>query len=231
MKGALVKIEGAWGHFKRPETNNNPLTHDFITKTALIGLMGSVLGKSRREMKPLFPQLSEDLLYGVQVLNEVRKESWAFTLRKAVNQMEKAPKHMEFLRNPQFLVALGLQGEDSEEHWSEFLERLRAEEALFTPVLGIHNCPASLALVKVGTFEMQRGTFTTNGFAKKTHKPQINIMRSFRIGFDKIPTYQDNDFWNLPDRYVEVLYPTNGESITVNGDYFRFSDGTAWVLV
>ncbi len=132
MKGALIRIEGAWGHFKRPETNNNPLTHDFMTKTALIGLVGSVLGKSRQEMKPLFPQLSEDLLYGVQVLNEVRKESWAFTLRKAVNQMEKAPKHMEFLRNPQFVVALGLMGERSETLWSEFLERLRSEEALFT---------------------------------------------------------------------------------------------------
>jgi CRISPR-associated protein Cas5 subtype I-B len=231
MKGALIIIEGAWGHFKRPETNNNPLTHDFITKTALIGLIGSVLGISRQRMKPLFPQLSEDLVYGVQALNEIRKESWAFTLRKAVNQLDKAPKHMEFLRNPKFLVALGLKDERSLEIWTEFLEKIKSEEALFTPVLGIHNCPANLSLQQVGMFERQDGIFTTQGFAKKTYKPQLDVMKKFRIGFDKIPTYQNDDFWNLPERCVEVIYPTNGESITVEGEYFTFTDGSAWVLV
>ena len=62
MKGVLFELKGNWGHFRKPETNNNPLTHDFITKTALIGLVGAVLGKERDEMKELFPQLSEDLL-------------------------------------------------------------------------------------------------------------------------------------------------------------------------
>lgn len=231
MKGALIQIEGNWGHFKRPETNNNPLTHDFITKTALIGLIGSVVGKSRREMKPLFPQLSDDLLYGVQVRTEVKKESWAFTLRKAVNQLERAPKHMEFLRNPQFIVGLGLRDERSRDIWTEFLDRLKAEEAVFTPVLGVHNCPASMALLSVGEFESREGVFSTYGFVKREHRPLVAHMKTFRIGFDRIPTYQNDDFWNLPDRYVEVRYPANGEAITVEGQHYVFTDGSAWVLV
>ena len=59
MKAIQIIVEGNWGHFKRPETNNNPLTHDFITKTALIGMIGAVLGYERAEMKDLFPQLSD----------------------------------------------------------------------------------------------------------------------------------------------------------------------------
>ena len=231
MNGALIGIEGAWGHFKKPETNNNPLTHDFITKTALSGLIGAVTGKSRIEMKPLFPQLSEDLQYGVQVIGEVQKESWAFTLRKAVNQIDKAPKHMEFLHNPKFLVAIALFGERSQNVWIEFLSRVKVEEAIYTPVLGIHNCPANLHFIKEGIFEKRKGEFSTYGFVKNPHKIQIKSSRKFRIGFDKIPTYQNNDFWNLPDRYIEVIYPTNGNTIEVNGEYFQFSDGSNWVLV
>ena len=44
MKGLQLNVEGNWAHFKKPETNNNPLTHDLITKTALIGMIGAVLG-------------------------------------------------------------------------------------------------------------------------------------------------------------------------------------------
>ena len=95
MRGFLFNIEGNWAHFKKPETNNNPLTHDFITKSALVGLIGAVLGIEREKMRPLFPQLCEDLLYGVQTVNPVKKESWGFTLRKAVNLFDKAPKQME----------------------------------------------------------------------------------------------------------------------------------------
>ena len=75
MKGFQLEITGNWEHFKRPETNNNPLSHDLITKTALIGMIGAVLGIERTDMKSLFPQLSEDLLYGVQLLTPVRKMS------------------------------------------------------------------------------------------------------------------------------------------------------------
>src|SRR5947209_12195430 len=100
MKGTLISIGGNWGHFKKPETNNNPLTHDFITKTALIGMIGAVLGIERPEMRQVFPQLSEDLGYGVQIRGAVKKESWSFKLRYASNLVENRPVQMEFLKNP-----------------------------------------------------------------------------------------------------------------------------------
>ena len=50
MKGFQFKIDGDWAHFKKPETNNNPLSHDLIPKTALIGMIGAVLGIEREKM-------------------------------------------------------------------------------------------------------------------------------------------------------------------------------------
>lgn len=98
MKGFQLIIEGNWGHFKKPETNNNPLSHDLITKTALIGMIGAVLGIGREDMKSKFPQLSDNLLYGVQLLNPVKKISWGFTSKTAINPTAPgSPKYFEFL--------------------------------------------------------------------------------------------------------------------------------------
>lgn len=232
MKGLQVIIEGNWAHFKKPETNNNPLTHDFITKTALIGLIGAVLGKEREEMRPLFPQLSEDLLYGVQIINPVKKESWGFTMRKAVNLLEKAPKHMEFLKSSKFCISIALCGTRSEEIFDKFAEALKNNEARYTPVLGLHNCPANLRFQSDGKFsEKLNGPFKAKSIVSNKHTMDIKETRNFHIGFERIPTFQNDDFWNIPDRYVEVIYPSENREISVTGDYYKYSNGECWWLI
>ncbi|MBU0464667.1 MAG: CRISPR-associated protein Cas5 [Proteobacteria bacterium] len=232
MKALQFIVEGNWAHFKKPETNNNPLTHDFITKTALTGMIGAVLGKEREDMRPLFPQLSEDLLYGVQIINPVKKESWGFTLRKAVNLMEKAPKQMEFLKFPKFSISISLLHGRSQVLFDQFLKALKQSEASYTPVLGLHNCPANLIFVTEGQFSTkQNGQFKTKGIVSKKHTLNIEETREFRIGFERVPTFQNDDFWNLPEKYVEVLYPSEDREITVSGDYYQYSDGECWWLI
>ena len=233
MKGVLFELKGNWGHFRKPETNNNPLTHDFITKTALIGLIGSVLGIERLDMKELFPQLSEDLLYGVRVRKAVRKESWAFTLRYVVDMMQKAPKQMEFLKNPENFIALALKDEKSAAIFNDFVAAIKKSEAKFTPVLGLHNCPAEIGDVSTGAFQIKDGDFTTKGFVKEKQFDAKKTLASnkFRVGLEKIPTFQNNDFWNLPDRYEKVLYPSENQEVFANGEFYEFTDGSQWTLI
>jgi CRISPR-associated protein Cas5 subtype I-B len=238
MKGCQFIIEGNWGHFKKPETNNNPLSHDLITKTALIGLIGAVLGIEREDMKSKFPQLSGDLLYGVRLLNPVKKISWGFTSKKAINPTaEGSPKYFEFLKNPRFLVSLALKDKRSETEFSGFCNAIQKEEAVYPPVLGWHNCPANLEWKSEGEFsEIQSGTFETQGFVLAgEHIPQcINDM--FRIGFDRMPTYQNDDFWNLPDMCKNIIYPDCPHSIFVEGEYYEYcvlnvAETEKWVLI
>jgi len=235
MQGLTLKVCGRWAQFRKPETNNNPLTHDFITKTALIGLMGAVLGKEREEMRLLFPLLCEDLLYGVQINGVVRKESWGFTLRNAHapnNPSEKSPRQMEFLRDPDFTVALVLQNERSAESFVQFAAAMQNSEALYTPVLGLHNCPAELIWLSESRFEAEEGEYTTKGFVLRSHPFRSNDgLHGFRVGFERIPTYQDADWWNLPDKYLEVAYPSDGMDITVIGDHYRSDTGESWCLI
>jgi CRISPR-associated protein Cas5 subtype I-B len=238
MKGIQFIIEGNWGHFKKPETNNNPLSHDLITKTALIGLIGAVLGIEREEMRSRFPELSEDLLYGVQLLNPVKKISWGFTSKTAINPTAAgSPKYFEFLKNPKFFVSLALQKNRSEKIFDDFKNAIIEGVAVYPPVLGWHNCPANLEWKSEGEFsEIKDGTFETQGFVLAgEHTPQ-SISCEFRIGFDKLPTYQDNDFWNLPDMYKNVIYPDYPHSLSVKGKYYEYKSVNideikTWVLI
>ncbi len=224
MKGHQIKVEGNWGHFKKPETNNNPLSHDLITKTALIGMIGAVLGIERKVMKELFPVLSEDLLYGVELINPVRKISWGFTSATAVRPTAPGtPKYFEFLKRPAFKVCIALQNERSQKHVMQFAESVKNEESIYPPVLGWHNCPANLSFISEGEFTKQEpGEFETSGFALSKEHQLADITGSFRIGFEKLPTYQDNDFWNLPNKYKEVIYPDATHSLKLKGEYYSY---------
>ena len=154
MKGIQFEIEGNYAHFRKPETNNNPLSHDFITKTALIGMIGAVLGKERDEMRSLFPRLSEDLLYGVQIINPVKKESWGFTMHKVKKMSDMAPKYMELLKFPKFQIAIALYNthEQTKKLFDEFTKSIKNNKSKYTPVLGLHNCPAKLTFLSEGEF-------------------------------------------------------------------------------
>jgi CRISPR-associated protein Cas5 subtype I-B len=235
MKGVRLHIKGNWGQFRRPETNNNPLSHDFITKTALIGMIGAVLGKDRIKMKPLFPILSKDLKYGIQINNEVKKQSWGFTFRSVSNAWEKSPKQMEIIRNPDYTVMLCLLDnaiETSKEIFTEFVRNCKGGKSCYEPVLGLHNCPAEIEFIEEGSFEyVTEGTFSTKGFVSNKHKLEDLGIDGIRIGFDKVPTYQNDDFWNLPDEYVSVIYTSGNREITVSGEHFVFNHDSKWCLI
>lgn len=222
MKAYQIKVSGNWGHFKKPETNNNPLTHDLITKTALIGLIGSVLGIERQEMKKSFPELSENLLYGAQLLSPVKKVSWGFTSRSAINPTASgSPKYFEFLKKPEYKVTLALKNEQSVLEFEQFLEAVKNSESIYTPVLGWHNCPANLNLLSEGLISnLQSSEFETYAFVSNNHKPKVS--GEFRIGFDKLPTYQNNDFWNLPEKYKQIIYPDFPHKLTVEGEHYEY---------
>ncbi len=227
MKAIQFTVKGNWGHFRKPETNNNPLSHDFITKTALIGLIGAVTGKERKEMKLLFPKLSDDLKYAVQINNAVRKQSWGFTFRGVSDAYKQAPKQMEIIRNPDYLITVGLFNDNSQDVFSEFKFSLQNSKSKYTPVLGLHNCPADLHFVEEGELIQKHCEFETTGFISTTHKAKTFS----RLGFEKIPTYQNDDFWNLPEKYIQVVYPSESKSIIAEGEHYIFKDQSNWFLV
>lgn len=232
MKAVLLELTGNWAQFRRAETNNNPLSHDLITKIAFMGMIGAVLGIERKEMRALFPIWSEDYLYGVQILNDVNKQSWGFTLRKAGDAWSKAPGQMEFIKNPKYKVVLALVNVRSLTYFEKFIESCKTGDALFEPIFGLHNCPAEIKFIEEGEIiEINDSDFETVGFVTNRHSLVDAESLTGRLGFDNIPTYQNDDFWNVPEKFVPVIYPSSGSSIKVHGNHYDFSGKSKWCLI
>ena len=144
---------------------------------------------------------------------------------------------MELIRNPSYYVLIGLQNNRSAAIFDQFVDYVKKQQTHFTPVLGLHNCPAELTYVQEGTLSLvAEGSFETKGFITTTqHKPSVAGARSFRVGFERIPSFQNDDFWNLPDRYFSVVYPseteTRQQSLSATGPHYTFSDHSQWVLI
>jgi len=232
MKGVRLEIKGEWAQFRRAETNNNPLSHDLITKTALIGMIGAVLGIERDKMKSQFPVLSEDLKYGVHIKNNVAKQSWGFTLRQVNHAWDKSPKQMEFIRKPHYEVIIGLKNNRSEKLFDDFVDACRNGQSCYEPILGLHNCPAEIIFIEEGNINhVPHGTFSTQGFVTNKHELSNFESLNFRLGFDKIPTYQNDDFWNLPESFVAIIYPSGGNELIISGEYYTFNNKSQWCLI
>ncbi len=236
MDAIKFNVSGNWGHFKKVDTNNNPLTHDFITKTALIGLIGAVTGIERERMKDFFPQLSEDLLYSVALNNHVKKESWGFTLRSVKVNLEKSPWQFELLKSPNFDVVLALKDKRSISIFEKFKDYVENGVAYYTPTLGLANCPANISFIAKGIMsDKQIGEFTTKGFISQHHQIEMDDNFDFRIGFDRISTFQNNDFWNDPEKYADIAYCSGESSFVIkNGEYFDFQNETEndqWYMI
>lgn len=225
MKCFQFEVRGHWAHFKRPETSNSPLTHDMITKTALIGMIGAVLGIERQDMQKLFPLLSDDLLYNVKLLNPVKKEPIGLTSWKAI-KFEYSRKSFEMLKTPDYRVTLALCNHRSDSIYDRFKTAIKKSEAVYPPVLGWHNCPAELLYISEGVLsdDENDGEFMTSGFVL-ARDFKIELNDNLRIGFDKLPTHQDNDFWNNPERYVEIVYPDCSHQLKGNGKYRIYGNG------
>lgn len=234
MRYLQLRVRGRWAHFRKPETNNNPLTHDFITKTALIGLIGAVLGQERAAWREQFPLLSEDLRYGVAVNAPVRKESWGFTLRSVFRPNDlagsRAPRAMELLCNPDFTLSLALHNERSNELFQAFGRWVRDGQACYQPILGLHSCAAELEWLGEGEAHLETGDYQTRGFVLRDQRPRVSLQDGTRIGFERVPTLQTNEWWNPPDHYREVVYPTHA-AIGASGEHYQFENGGAWCLI
>jgi hypothetical protein len=117
-----------------------------------------------------------------------------------------------------------------------FVENIKLGKAFFNPTLGLANCPADLLFIDSGQVSVEKyGSFHTKGFISKKHEIEISEGFDFRIGFDEIPTYQNDDFWNDPNKYVSLAYKNSVSGLKVkNGTYHEFvtaKETTQWYLI
>jgi CRISPR-associated protein Cas5h len=215
MQGITFQLSGNYGHFKQPQTNNNPCTFSIMHKVAAMGFVGAVLGIDRASMISLFPQLCEDLIYSVKLLTPILKESHAFTKKYAMAHrfFESGQRFCEYLRNPSYEITIGLRNERSKGLFDKFCVYLQNDQATYPTYFGSVNCPATYvykSMVEIS--DPLEGEFETDSIISDLH----TLLEDNDFVSERIPTNQPQKM--LYDGWVLVVC-VQGVSTKTKGTY------------
>ncbi len=205
MKFHKIHISGNWGHFRKPEANNNPISYDIMPKTAFIGLVCAVNGYTREEAKQLYTPIANNLLYSLTITKPIKKLSTQFRIYKykgSLSKAERPPQTYEILKDPSYTIyfrseyeALGI-----------FVKNIKEKKSIYTPCLGLLNCPANINYINsIDLEKVSNKELTVNTIIPK-NSCNVYMGKSFKglLANDSIPTKQ-NDNWQNTE-YIDVFY-------------------------
>lgn len=232
----VFEIEGEYGHFRKFNTTTSPLTYSIPPRTAIIGMIGAILGIEREQgvgryqegQVPLAELLSpQRAQIAVQVLRPIQKVSMAFNLldtEKAkssfFNIKNRTQIEFELLKNPKYRIFLRW---DNGVLSDKLVQKLSTRSSHFTVCLGLSQLVATTSYV---------GTFSGSPLTSEEFHPvvsavkmslldpdmpfQLDSSRHFRYTSDTHPIYMTPD--RLVLEYAEVLIEATGEPIWVKSN-------------
>ena len=232
IPGIVFRLHGKYGHFKRPETNDNPSTYSFMHKIALVGFVGCVVGIERQDMKNLYGQLCEDLIYSIQLLSPVVKEPHAFTKRNTMpaNFFKSGRRFCEMLKDIDYRITIALRNERSREVFNSFCEFIKESASAYSPYFGIVSCPSNVEFVEMTEVSGEKnGEFVTDAVFSAGHT--IGDAEG-DVSFEWIPTriVPDGSTFGLYDPKGLVQTVISGNPVRVSGPYRETSGRKSWFL-
>ena len=231
MKGLKFNISGKWGHFKIPYTNNNPQTYSIIPKTAILGMIGSVCGIDREDMKKLYPILSKSFEYSVVLNNRVEKVSKSLSTTNLNNyrradRENRTPKPIELIKNVDYDIILILKNSDeiSLDIFNKFEVYIKNEISVYNTYLGQTEYFCDIKyLDSVEDVIESNGLFETRGFVdnvKLTKFDIENFDENSIIYSENIPISQTSDWFN--DLYKDLKF--SNKNLLSDGKYIIFGE-------
>ena len=229
----VFDIGGEYGHFRKFNTTTSPLTYSIPTRTALIGIIGAILGieretsigKFKTGQIPLADLLSPDKAgIAVQILNPVNKVAMAFNLLNTktsfFNIENRTQIEFELLKNPKFRIFLTW---DNSEMLLDLEEKLRKRHTSFTVSLGLSQFVADVSFVSSSGFSRK---IISNSFVPVISAIKMSLLDAsnpiefnseFKYVSDTLPVYMTSD--RLVKEYSEVIIETSGRPIIVKSDH------------
>ncbi len=130
MKVLVFDLKGELGHFRRPDTTATHATYPFITRTALRGLLGSIIGLSHWD---------GEAWTGLQLLNPVETRTQQLSLlskyylgaggSKPTHPLNR-PTSIELLMKPHYRIYF------HGEHFEELKEHIEQGFSVYHTYLG-----------------------------------------------------------------------------------------------
>jgi len=138
------EIEGDFAAFPDPSVTSNKTTYTIPSKSAVIGLIGAMIGVRRPNTFDMLYcdgmlELFKSTRIGVKVLWEPKKVSF-YTNHVSLKESKTKPFKVELLSSPKYLIYVK-STHDVIERLSDALE---SHEFVYSPTLGHAYCPARI---------------------------------------------------------------------------------------
>lgn len=170
-----LRLSGKYGHFRKPYSNVSALSYPIPPRTALVGLIGAILGIEKDEAPVLLGKDRMDVAVqtatpvttmthitifrqsgpgeiNIKKILEKNKVKKQVELKKPSNFSTPALIPMEILREPSYLVDVALRDLSL---MDDLIFRLKYGRAVYTPCLGLSEFLAEVEYISEGTATAQ----------------------------------------------------------------------------
>lgn len=150
LKLISFKLSGEFASFRDPSVTSNQLVYLIPSKTAMVGIIGAILGVKRghdfdKSYSDEYLELFKKTLIGLEFLSEPDKFTF-FTNHRSLKEDKTKPYKTEVLISPHYNVYVGI--EESRTLESLF-DSLKNNSFVYPPYLGHAYCPAKISDVSI----------------------------------------------------------------------------------
>jgi CRISPR-associated protein Cas5h len=212
VKILTFDIWGDYAHFRRPWTTTSPLSFAIPPRTAIMGMLGAILGLKRGEYQEAFG--GDRARIAVAILNPITKTRITENLLNTkftwgpFRHGDHTQIRFELIRNPRYRIYVCL--EDAAMH-DKLKTMLKAHTCVYTPCLGLSECLANFSYV---------GEFRGNIHQNKDLNVDINsairedaiIQPEIEAGKEYASADMACDMTEgrIVTRYATIIYERNG---------------------
>lgn len=214
------KLSGDYALFKKPFANNQPQSFVIPPKTAILGMIGAIMGWSKDKyieklpfdkfsyaVRLITPKIKKDLIG----INLMQGKSAKFTfdenpLKNPPERGQRSPTRFEFIKDVEWGIFLMI--EDGEIQ-NKLFQRLKSKRFVYTPNLGLQSLFAKIESESLLDIEL-------------TNEINNNIYTSFEKDFIRFGLKKPVSFYNelIPVSFnKDRSLPQTKEIISFVGDY------------
>lgn len=152
------RLTGEFASFRDPSVTSNQLVYLIPSKTAVVGIIGAILGVQRghdfeKSYSSSYLELFRKTQIGIELLSEPNKFTF-FTNHRSLKEDKTKPYKTEVLVSPSYNIYVRIEDEQTS---GSFLDALRNNAFTFPPYLGHAYCPASVSDVAMHNAEFVDG--------------------------------------------------------------------------
>ncbi|WP_024790546.1 MULTISPECIES: type I-B CRISPR-associated protein Cas5b [unclassified Lebetimonas] len=213
-------LNGDYALFKKPFANSQPQSFVIPPKTAILGMIGAIMGWGKNEYIEKLP--FEKFLYSVKLLtpkikkdligiNLMQGKSAKFTfnenpLRNPPQRGQRSPTRFEFLKDMEWKIFLII---DDDKIKKELIDRLKNNRFVYNPYLGLQSLFAKIEFSE--KFDVELAKNINNNLYTSFEKDFIKFKINKPVTFynELIPVYFNQD----------RSLPRTKEIISFVGDY------------